>query len=95
MASRRPLLSKSRLISAWQCAKRVHLETHHPELGVISPQTRSLWKTGHQVGAIAHQLFGAPGSVEIEFDERTGLLLRRTREFLEGGADLAIFEATI
>jgi hypothetical protein len=94
MASRRPFLSKSRLISAWQCAKRVHLEKHHPELGVISPQTRSQWETGHRVGAIAQQLYGAPGSVEIEFDKRIGLLLRKTRELLEGGADFPIFEAT-
>lgn len=94
MASRRPFLSKSRLIAAWQCAKRLHLEKHHPELGVISPQTRSLWATGHRVGEIAHQLYGAPGSVEIEFDRRTGLLIRRTRELLEGGADFPIFEAT-
>ena len=94
MASRRPFLSKSRLISAWQCAKRLHLEKHHPELGVISPQTRSLWETGHRVGEIARQLYGAPGSVEIEFDRRTGLLIRKTRELLEGGADFPIFEAT-
>ena len=94
MASRRPFLSKSRLISAWQCAKRVHLEKHHPELGVISPQTRSQWETGHRVGAIAQQLYGAPGSVEIEFDKRIGLLLRKTGELLEGGADFPIFEAT-
>ncbi len=94
MASRRPFLSKSRLISAWQCEKRVHLETQHPELGVISAQTRSLWETGHRVGEISRQLYGAPGSVEIEFDTRTGLLLRKTRELLEGGADFPIFEAT-
>ncbi|MDH3822014.1 MAG: DUF2779 domain-containing protein, partial [Gammaproteobacteria bacterium] len=73
MASRRPFLSKSRLISAWQCAKRVHLEKNHPDLGEISAQTESLWATGHLVGKISQQLYGMPGSVEIAFDRRVGL----------------------
>jgi hypothetical protein len=94
MAVRRPFLSKSRLISAWQCAKRVHLEKHHPELGVITPQVRSLWVTGHEVGAVSQQLYGTPDSVEIEFDRRVGLLLAKTRELIDGGADFPIFEAT-
>jgi len=94
MAVRRPFLSKSRLISAWQCAKRVHLEKHHPELGVITPQVRSLWATGHQIGAVAQQLYGTPESVEIEFDRRIGLMLAKTRDLIGGGADFPIFEAT-
>lgn len=94
MAARRPFLSKSRLISAWQCLKRVHLEKHHPEFGVITPQTRSLWETGHRVGEIAQRIYGAPDSVYIEFDKRIGLLVARTRELLQGGADFPIFEAT-
>ena len=69
MAARRPLLSKSRLISAWQCLKRVHLEKHHPEFAVITAQTRSLWATGHRVGEIARRIYGTPESVEIEFDQ--------------------------
>jgi hypothetical protein len=94
MAARRPLLSKSRLISAWQCLKRVHLEKHHPEFAVITAQTRSLWATGHRVGEIARRIYGTPESVEIEFDKRIGLLVARTRELLERGADFPIFEAT-
>ncbi len=94
MAARRPLLSKSRLISAWQCLKRVHLEKHHPEFGVITPQTRSLWQTGHRVGEIARGIYGTANSVNIEFDKRIGLLIARTRELLDGGADFPIFEAT-
>jgi hypothetical protein len=94
MPPRRPLLSKSRLISAWQCPKRLHLEKHHPEYGEVSPQTESLWATGHRVGEIAKQLYGTPASVEIGFDRRMGLMIQRTRELLEGGADYPIFEAT-
>jgi hypothetical protein len=94
MASRRPSLSKSRLISAWQCAKRVHLEKNHPELGEISAQTESLWATGHLVGKISQQLYGTPDSVEIGFDKRLGIMLNMTRELIGGGAAFPIFEAT-
>ena len=39
-AHRQPYLSKSRLISAWQCPKKLHLEAHHRELGVITASCR-------------------------------------------------------
>jgi hypothetical protein len=94
MAARRPLLSKSRLISAWQCPKRLHLEKHHPEFGDVSALTESLFATGHRVGEISQQLYGTPESVEIEFDKRIGLMIKKTRDLLEAGADYPIFEAT-
>ena len=94
MASRRPYLSKSRLISAWQCPKRLHLEKHHPELAEISAQTESNFAIGHLVGDISQQLYGTPDSVEIAFDKRMGLMVTKTRELIEGGADFPIFEAT-
>ena len=94
MAARRSNFSKSRLMSAWQCLKRAHLEKHHPELGEITPRTESLWQTGHEVGAIAKRLYGTEDSVEIAFDRRAGMMLRKTRELIEGGADFPVFEAT-
>jgi hypothetical protein len=94
MPSRRPYLSKSRLIAAWQCLKRVHLEQNHPELGEISAHTRSLWATGHRIGEIAQRLYGTEDSVEIAFDKRTGLMLNKTRELIASGASFPIFEAT-
>lgn len=89
---RQPYLSKSRLISAWQCAKKLHLEKHHPELGEVSSQTESLFATGHQVGAIAQQLYGTADSVEVAFDFET--MLAETKRLIDGGADFPIFEAT-
>jgi len=89
---RKPYLSKSRLISAWQCAKRLHLEKHHPEYGEVSSQTESLFATGHQVGAIAQQLYGTKNSVEVEFDFKR--MEAETKRLIEGGADFPIFEAT-
>jgi hypothetical protein len=88
----RPYLSKSRLISAWQCPKRLHLEKHHPELGDVSEQTEALFATGHQVGAVAQQHYGTEDSVEIEFNFKT--MEAQTRRLIEGGADFPIFEAT-
>jgi len=92
MAARKPYLSKSRLISAWQCAKKLHLEKHHPELGVVSSQTESLFATGNQVGDIAQQLYGTADSVEIAFDFKT--MLAETKRLIDGGAGFPIFEAT-
>lgn len=88
----RPFLSKSRLISAWQCPKKLHLEKHHKELGVITSQMESAFAGGHQVGDIAQQLYGTDKSVEIEFDFKT--MVAETRRLFENSADYPIFEAT-
>jgi hypothetical protein len=92
MAARTPYLSKSRLISAWQCPKKLYLETHHPELGEVSAQTESLFETGHRVGAIAQQLYGNADSVEVAFDFKT--MLQETNALIVSGADAPIFEAS-
>jgi hypothetical protein len=88
------MLSKSRLISAWQCTKRLYLEKHHPDYADVSSLTESLWATGHRVGEVAQQLYGTTESVEIGFDRRIGLMVHRTRELIEQGAGFPIFEAT-
>ena len=90
--ARKPYLSKSRLISAWQCPKKVHLEKHRPELAEVSAQTESLFATGNQVGDIAQQLYGTSDSVEVAFDFKT--MVAETKQLIDGGADFPIFEAT-
>ena len=94
MAPRKPYLSKSRIISAWQCPKKLYLEKHHPELGVVSDRTESQFATGHAVGAVAQQLYGAPDAVEIPFNRNINMMLRQTQDLINGGADHPIFEAT-
>ena len=94
MAARKPYLSKSRLISAWQCPKRLYLEKHRPDLADVSANTESLFATGHRVGAISQQLYGTANSVEIPFNRKMSLMVRQTAELLDGGADFPIFEAT-
>ena len=92
MAAKRPYLSKSRLISAWQCPKKLHLEKHHKELAVITSQMESAFAGGHRVGDIAQELYGTERSVEIEFNFKT--MVAATKRLIEGGADYPIFEAT-
>lgn len=94
MAPGRPYLSKSRIISAWQCPRKLHLEKHYPELGRVSAQVESLFATGHQVGAISQRLYGSADSVEIPFNRNVSQMVRQTRGLIDGGADFPIFEAT-
>ncbi|MGI9201470.1 MAG: DUF2779 domain-containing protein [Woeseiaceae bacterium] len=88
----RPYLSKSRLISAWQCPKKLHLEKHHKDLGVITAQMESAFAGGHQVGDIAQQIYGTENSVEVAFNFKT--MVAETAALFDGGADFPIFEAT-
>jgi hypothetical protein len=94
MAQRRPYLSKSRIISAWQCPKKLHLEKHYPELGEVSARTESLFATGHEVGAVAQAQYGTIESVEVPFRRNTNLMIGETRALMESAADFPIFEAT-
>lgn len=94
MADGKPYLSKSRLISAWQCPKKLHLEKFRPELGVVTPAVQSLFATGHEVGAIAQKLYGTEASVEIPFNRKMRLMIEETNALIERGAGFPIFEAT-
>ena len=87
-------LSKSKLISAWQCPRRLYLEKFHPDLAEVSDNMEALFATGHAVGAVAQVLYGTPESVEIPFDRRMTRMLEATRELLDSGARFPIFEGT-
>ncbi|MGI9271240.1 MAG: DUF2779 domain-containing protein [Woeseiaceae bacterium] len=92
MAAQTPYLSKSRLISAWQCPKKLHLEKHHKDLAVVSAQTESLFATGNQVGDVAQQLYGTADSVEVAFNFKT--MVADTSALFSSGVKVPIFEAT-
>lgn len=89
-----PYLSKSRVISAWQCSKKLYLEKHHPELAEFSAQTESLFATGHRVGEVAQQLYGTPQAVEVPFNRQISLMLRQTEALVQSLVPVPIFEAT-
>jgi hypothetical protein len=92
VSTNRPYLSKSRLISAWQCPKKLHLEKHHKELGVITAKMESAFAGGHQVGDVAQQIYGTDDSVEIEFNFKT--MVAQTQALFDRGVKSPIFEAT-
>ncbi|MBT8065654.1 MAG: DUF2779 domain-containing protein [Gammaproteobacteria bacterium] len=94
MATRKPFLSKSRVISAWQCQRKLYLEKHRPELAEVTAQTESLFATGHQVGAIAQQIYGSADAVVIPFNRRMHLMVQETKRLIDADLRVPIFEAT-
>ena len=88
-------LSKSKLMSARQCLKRLHLEVQHPELKVISRATEAAFATGNQVGDVARRLYGTDDSVFIPYAGGLGHALKKTRRLLAEGPAYPIFEATL
>ena len=85
-------LSKSKIISGLQCAKRLYLEIHQPELREDSAHTESLFAMGHRVGEVAQEL--VPGGVMIEMANGLGGAIRETRRQLESAPAPPLFEAT-
>jgi hypothetical protein len=87
-------LSKSKLLAFRQCAKRLWLEVHRPELRDVSSETEARLQVGHDVGAVARQLYDPAGSgtlIDVEsegFDgafSRTRALLDSSRPLFEAG----------
>ena len=87
-------LSKSKLMSARQCLKRLHLEVHRPELVVHSSKTEAAFNTGVAVGNIAHQIYGNENSVVIPYAGGMAHALRKTARLVGEGPQYPIFEAT-
>ena len=50
-------LSKSRILSGWQCHKRLWLEIHDPGQAVVTPAAERAFAIGHRVGDAAPSLF--------------------------------------
>jgi hypothetical protein len=94
MSSKRVYLSKSRLMSARQCLKRLHLEIHRPELIVHSAATEAAFATGHAVGEIAQQIYGNEDAVVIPYEGGMDHALKKTARLVKEGPQYPIFEAT-
>ena len=63
-------LSKTKILSGWQCRKRLWLEVHDPDKAEVSPATERAFRVGHEVGEIARRL--VPGGILIGHDESLG-----------------------
>ncbi len=87
-------LSKSRLMSFRQCPKKLWLEKRCPDLGEVTAEQQAIFDMGHDVGAIAQQLYDTGGGVLIEYDEGLRGAVERTNEVLRKQPPVPIFEAT-
>jgi len=88
-------LSKSRLMSARQCHKRLYLEVHRKDLAEYSPATESAFRKGHEIGDIARHIYGTSDATFIPFDGGLQHALAKTRRLLNGDRRAPIFEATL
>lgn len=86
------LLSKTKLMRGYRCAKSIYLTIHKPALEApITPETQALFDQGNTVGAEARKFF--PGGVLIDNVpwDFTGAI-QRTRELLAANTGI-IYEA--
>jgi len=85
------VLSKSELLSFRQCAKRLWLEIHRPELIETTTETAARFVVGHQVGIIARRLFDPEVSLDRLADRGGGgcrganALLAKSEPIFEAG----------
>ena len=87
------MLSKSQYIKGLQCHKALWFYRHRPELRQKpDAATQALFALGHDVGALACELF--PGGVEIEFNLKDfSGMAAKTRRLIDQGENV-IYEAT-
>ncbi len=90
----KPYFSKSKLIAAWQCQKKLYLDKHHPDLAEDSDERQVIFDVGHRVGKMAQDKYGTRDSVEIAYNSDSSVMLKDTSELFAGGIDFPVFEAT-
>ena len=83
-------LSKSKLMSSLQCAKRLFLEVHQPELAYVSGDLEARFASGHRVGEVAQSLY--PEGRLIGHGDDPSLALQETQAALAVDGDLLLFE---
>ncbi len=86
------LLSKTKIMRGYRCAKSIYLTIHHPELEPpVNPAQRAVFDQGNEVGELARTYY--PGGVLVDNKPWDfGGSLKRTRELLRGGTEF-IYEA--
>ncbi|MDH4108578.1 MAG: DUF2779 domain-containing protein [Gammaproteobacteria bacterium] len=93
VAAHAPLLSKSKLLAARQCRRRLHLELHRPELAVIGKETQAALDTGNAVGRVAQSIYGTENSVLVAGNGGLERALRQTALLLRAATPAPVFEA--
>lgn len=90
----RTYLSKSKLMSARQCLKRLYLEIHRPDLKVVSAATEASFEIGHRVGAVAQKIYATDDALVIPYKGGMKHALTKSARLVKAGAHFPIFEAT-
>jgi hypothetical protein len=85
-------LSKSKILSGWQCHRKLWLEVHDPHKAQIDESMERVFEIGHRVGELAQWMF--PGGILIGHDQDLGAALEGTRERMTEPGPLTLFEAT-
>jgi hypothetical protein len=83
-------LSKSKLMSSLQCAKRLYLEVHPPELADLSKAREARFAVGDSVGEAARALY-REGHL-IGHGHNPDLALEETQAAVAVDGDLLLFE---
>jgi hypothetical protein len=83
-------LSKSKMLSGFQCPKRLYLEIHRPELAEQSEHTERLFSNGHLVGDIARK--AQPKGTLIGHTTDLNTALTQTAAELNGKGSMTLFE---
>jgi hypothetical protein len=86
-------LSKSKILSGWQCHKRLWLEVHDPHKAEIDAAAERGFEIGHQVGEIARRLF--PDGVLIGHEKDLSGALAETERRLSEPGPVTLFEPAL
>ncbi len=92
MSTRKAGLSKSRIAAFEQCAKRLWLSTHRPDLKEEDPAASVRFATGNEVGRIARDF--STGGILVDAQPDLAASLAQTRQLLADGHCAPIYEAT-
>jgi hypothetical protein len=86
------LLSKTKIMRGYRCAKSIYLTIHNPELEPpVGPDQQAVFDQGNRVGELARTYY--PGGVLVDNKPWDfGGSLKRTRELLKEGTEF-IYEA--
>jgi len=86
-------LSKSKILSGWQCHKKLWLEIHDPEQAEIDASKERIFEIGHQVGEIARRLF--PDGLLIGHEKHLPQALAATEQRLAAPGPVTLFEPAL
>ena len=86
-------LTKSKILSSRQCAKKLWLEIHNKELAVDSAASQKNFDVGNQVGEISRSIYDLQnkGTLIDPFTDGFPTAFKKTQELLQG--EQPIFEA--